>query len=133
MYLLPILNDFRDIYNGSKISGGPGQGRIHTRKRKSPTLVYKCVYNITQDTFTLHDRPRDPFTFLHMYTHTHTHKLPVRDCNARLSHSTGLSPVGIPFTLTAFHRHGIGKLFHASIKTPFLTCHYNADTVTIEV
>lgn len=105
-YLIPIPNNFRDFYNGSMIRGDWGQGRIHTRKRSRP-LSFTSAYNITRDTFTLHDRPTDPFTFLYI-------QLPVRDCNACLSHSTGLSPVGIPFTLAAFHRHGIGKLFHAS-------------------
>lgn len=43
-----------------------------TRKRGRPLsfIVGIYRYNITRDTFTLHNQPKDPFTFL--YTHIHT-------------------------------------------------------------
>lgn len=83
-------------------SYSPGNTVTHSR--------LQIRFNITRDTFTLHDQQRDPFTFLYTYI-----QLPVRlQC---LSVSLYWSFTSVPFTLAAFHRLGIGKLFHASKDT----------------
>jgi len=97
-------------------SYSPGNTVTHSR--------LQVRFNITRDTFTLHDQQRDPFTFLYI-------QLPVRlqclSVSLYWSFTSIYLSLWLPFTgseLASFFMH---------LKTPFLTCHYNADTVTIEV
>lgn len=125
--MIKIIGNWTKVYWDFKLIGdsrwpgprsySPGNTVTHSR--------LQVGFNITRD--------NSPFTtnrevLSHFYTHIYSCR---SDCNACLSHSTGLSPVylslWLPFTgseLASFFMH---------LKTPFLTCHYNADTVTIEV